>query len=170
MSLHEKLHVEFAKGADSRAEKKEQQGSESDAIRLAPNPANKCFGCGGANDAGMKLTFEQDNWQRRIVGRFVLGERYQGGGGMAHGGIIATLLDEVMGKVCRFREARAVTAELNVEYLKPVNVQEQIVVEGWETEQKGRNLFHVGEIRNAEGVVLARGRGRFVVIGDAKKL
>ena len=138
-------------------------------IRLAPNPTNRCFGCGGANDDGMKLTFDQDNEKRRIVGRFVLGERYQGGGGMAHGGIIATLLDEVMGKVCRFREARAVTAELNVEYLKPVDVQNEIVVEGWETEQKGRNLFHVGEIRSAAGEVLARGKGRFVIIGDAKK-
>jgi uncharacterized protein (TIGR00369 family) len=118
----------------------------------------------------MKLTFEQDNLRRRIVGRFVLGERYQGGGGTAHGGIIATLLDEAMGKVSRFREVRAVTAELNVEYLKPIGVESEIVVEGWETEQKGRNLFHVGEIRNAAGDVLARGRGRFVIIGEAKKV
>jgi len=136
-------------------------------ITLAPNPANQCFGCGGANDDGMKLTFVQDNEKRRIVGRFVLGERYQGGGGMAHGGIIATLLDEAMGKVCRFREVRAVTAELAVEYLKPVRVREEIVVEGWETEQKGRNFFHVGEIRTAAGDVLARGKGRFVIIGEA---
>lgn len=113
----------------------------------------------------MKLTFEQDNGKRRIVGRFVLGERYQGGGGMAHGGIIATLLDEVMGKVCRFRGARAVTAELSVRYLKPVNVSDEIVVEGWEVEQKGRNLFHAGEIRNAAGDVLAQGSGRFVIVG-----
>jgi uncharacterized protein (TIGR00369 family) len=139
----------------------------SGSVKLAPNPANRCFGCGGANDGGMKLTFEQDNEKRRIVGRFILGERYQGGGGMAHGGIIATLLDEAMGKVCRFREVRAVTAELNVEYLKPVSVQNEIVVEGWETEQKGRNLFHVGEIRSTAGDVLARGKGRFVIIGEA---
>jgi len=135
-------------------------------ISLAPNPANKCFGCGGDNAGGMKLTFEQDNVNRKIVGRFVLGERYQGGGGFAHGGIIATLLDEAMGKACRFREVRAVTAELRVEYLKPVNVQGEIVVEGRETERKGRNLFMTGEIRNGAGEVLARGKGRFVVIGQ----
>ena len=136
----------------------------SEIIRLEPNPTNKCFGCGGDNSGGMKLTFEQDNTNRKIVGRFVLGERYQGGGGFAHGGIIATLLDEAMGKVCRFREARAVTAELNVEYLKPVSVNKEIVVEGHETEQRGRNLFMAGEIRNAAGEILARGRARFVVI------
>lgn len=136
----------------------------SETITLAPNPANKCFGCGGDNAGGMKLTFEQDNVNRKIIGRFVLGERYQGGGGFAHGGIIATVLDEAMGKVCRFRQVRAVTAELTVEYLKPVNVQSEIVVEGRETEQKGRNLFMTGEIRNEGGEVLAR--GRFVVIGQ----
>jgi uncharacterized protein (TIGR00369 family) len=139
----------------------------TDKITLAPNPANKCFGCGGANDAGMKLTFEQDNTTRRIVGRFVLGEPYQGGGGMAHGGIIALLLDEAMGKACRFREARAVTAELTVEYLKPVRVDQEILVEGFETDEpKGRNLFFGATIRNAAGDVLARGKGRFVVIGQ----
>jgi uncharacterized protein (TIGR00369 family) len=136
----------------------------ADTIRLEPNPTNKCFGCGGANNGGMKLTFEQDNVNRRIVGRFVLGERYQGGAGFAHGGIIAVLLDEAMGKVCRFRQVRAVTAELAVDYLKPVSVEKEIVVEGHEVDQKGRNLFMVGEIRDESGDVLARGRGRFVII------
>jgi uncharacterized protein (TIGR00369 family) len=138
----------------------------SDTITLAPNPVNKCFGCGGDNAGGMKLTFEQDNVNRRIVGRFVLGERYQGGGGFAHGGIIAVLLDEAMGKVCRFREVRAVTAEMTVEYLKPINVLQEIIVEGHETEQKGRNIFMSGEIRDTAGVVLARGKARFVIIGQ----
>ncbi len=136
----------------------------SETIRLEPNPTNKCFGCGGDNPGGMKLTFVQDNVNRRIVGRFVLGERYQGGGGFGHGGIIAVLLDEAMGKVCRFREVRAVTAEMTVEYLKPVDVMKEIVVEGRETEQKGRNIFMTGEIRNEAGEVLARGKGRFVVL------
>lgn len=138
----------------------------TDTITLAPNPENKCFGCGGANDGGMKLTFTQDNVNRRIVGRFTLGPRYQGGGGMGHGGIIAVLLDEAMGKVCRFREVRAVTAELNIQYLKPVQVNEEVTVEAFETGSKGRNIFQTGEIRNAAGDVLARGTARFVIVGQ----
>jgi uncharacterized protein (TIGR00369 family) len=117
----------------------------------------------------MKLSFVQDNVGKRIVGRFILGEAYQGGGGMAHGGIIATLLDEAMGKVCRFRDVHAVTAELNVQYLKPVKVDEEIVVEGYETDAKGRNLFLAAEIRNGAGEILAKGTGRFVVIGQKQK-
>jgi len=51
----------------------------SDTIGLEPNPTNQCFGCGGDKGAPrMKLTFEQDNANRRIVGRFVPGHRYRG--------------------------------------------------------------------------------------------
>ena len=37
---------------------------------LTPNPANHCFGCGGANARGMRLTFEQDDAKQRIRGVF----------------------------------------------------------------------------------------------------
>jgi uncharacterized protein (TIGR00369 family) len=133
---------------------------------LEPNPANNCFGCGGANDFGMKLTFELDDDTRRATGKFVLGSRYGGGAGFAHGGVIAILLDEAMGKISKFSEERAVTAELNIEYRKPVPVDAEIVVSGWQEEGKGRNRFRIGEIHDAQGNLLARGRGRFVVIGQ----
>jgi uncharacterized protein (TIGR00369 family) len=131
---------------------------------LEPNPANHCFGCGGANARGMKLTFEQDDANRRIRGSFRLGAEYQGGTDFIHGGIIALLLDEAMGKVNRFSGARAVTAELTIEYLKPVPVGQDLIVEAYEVEKKGRSIFHAGEIRDALGQLLARGRGRFVDI------
>jgi acyl-coenzyme A thioesterase PaaI-like protein len=83
---------------------------------------------------------------------------------MAHGGIIALLLDEAMGKVCRFRDAKAVTAQLTVDYIKPIDVEKEIFVEAFEETQTGRNLFQVGEIRNVAGEVLARGKARFVIL------
>ncbi len=131
-------------------------------MQLTPSATNGCFVCGGANPRGMYLAFEQDDAARRIRGRFQLSAEYQGATGFIHGGIIATLLDEVMSKANRFRKARAVTAELNVEYLKPVLVGVDLIAEGWEIEAKGRNLFLQGEIRDAAGNLLARGRGRFV--------
>ncbi len=137
-------------------------------MKLEPNPANTCFGCGGANPRGMKLAFEQDDAARCIRGRFCLGDEYSGGPGFLHGGIIAVLLDEAMGKVNRFRSVRAVTAELKIEYLRPVPVGQEIVVEAREVEANGRNLFHQGEIRNAQGLLLARGSGRFVDINAAR--
>jgi uncharacterized protein (TIGR00369 family) len=141
----------------------------SELQRLDPNPSNGCFGCGGANEDGMKLAFVQDNANRRITGRFVLGSRYQGGAKFLHGGIIALLLDEAMGKCCRFRDARAVTAQMTIDYLKPIDAEQEIVVEAFEELQSGRNLFQVGEIRNVAGEVMARGKARFVIVKAAEK-
>jgi uncharacterized protein (TIGR00369 family) len=133
---------------------------------LDPNPANNCFGCGGANEFGMKLSFELDPEERRARGKFTLGARFAGGAGFAHGGIIAVLLDEAMGKISKLSDERAVTAELNIEYRKPVPVDAQVVVSGWQEDEKGRNRFRVAEIHDAQGNLLARGRGRFVVVGQ----
>lgn len=135
---------------------------------LEPKPDNHCFGCGGANARGMKLTFEQDDAAQRIRGRFRLGAEYCGGPGFIHGGIIAMLLDEAMAKVSRFLQVRAATAELNIEYLKFVAVDQDIVVEAWEMEKNGRVLQRIGEIRNLAGDVLARGRGRFIELGASR--
>jgi acyl-coenzyme A thioesterase PaaI-like protein len=129
-----------------------------------PKPENPCFGCGGANPRGMRLVFDRDEARQRIVGRFRLGPDYQGGSGFIHGGIIATVLDEVMSKVSGFSNVRTVTAELRIEYLKPIRVDEELNVEGFCARREGRQLYHEGEIRNAAGVLLARGHGRFVVI------
>jgi uncharacterized protein (TIGR00369 family) len=137
-------------------------------MKLDPKPENPCFGCGGANPRGMQLAFEQDDARQRIVGRFRLGEEYQGGSGFLHGGIIALLLDEAMGKAARFHAEDAVTAELRVEYKKPIRANTDIVVEGFVTRRDGRQLYHEGEIRNEAGDLLARGEGRFVII-DRKK-
>jgi uncharacterized protein (TIGR00369 family) len=136
-------------------------------IKLEPKDGNRCFGCGAANEAGMKLPFELDLDERRTRGRFTLGANYAGGAGFAHGGIIAVVLDEAMGKLSKLSEERAVTAEMSIEYKKPVPVDQEIAVEGWQEEEKGRNKFRAAEIRDAQGNLLARGKGRFVVI-DAK--
>jgi uncharacterized protein (TIGR00369 family) len=135
-------------------------------LKLDPKQTNHCFGCGASNDAGMKLVFELDLEQRRIRGRFTLGMNYAGGAGFAHGGIIAVVLDEAMGKLSKLDEERAVTAELNVEFRKPVPVDREIVVEGWQSEAKGRNRFRAAEIRDLQGNLLARGTARFVVISE----
>lgn len=135
---------------------------------IKPNPANHCFGCGGGNARGMQLTFEQDDAARRIRGEFSLGAEYQGGSGFVHGGIIATLLDEVMAKVSRFSKDHAVTAGLTVEYVKPVPVGQGLIVEGWEVERKGRNIYREAEIRAASGALLARGRAHFIEIDPAR--
>ena len=135
--------------------------------KLDPKDTNRCFGCGGANDVGMKLAFVLDLDDRRARGRFRLGANYTGGGGFAHGGIIAVVLDEAMGKLSLLAQEQAVTAEMSIEYRKPVPVDKEIVVESWQEEEKGRNRFRAAEIRDPQGNLLARGKGRFVVVGQS---
>jgi acyl-coenzyme A thioesterase PaaI-like protein len=136
-------------------------------LKLEPQPTNHCFGCGAGNPVGMRLTFDLDFDARRTRGSFILGPNYAGGGGFAHGGIIAVVLDEAMGKLSKLADEKAVTAEMTVEYRKPIPVDQSIVVEGWQEEEKGRNRFRVAEIRDAQGNLLARGKGRFVIVNPA---
>jgi uncharacterized protein (TIGR00369 family) len=136
-------------------------------LKLDPQPTNRCFGCGGANEAGMKQPFELDVDAHRTRGRFVLGPNYAGGAGFAHGGIIAVVLDEAMGKLSKLTGERAVTAEMSIEYRKPVPVDQEIFAEGWQEDTRERNRFRVAEIRDGHGHLLARGKGRFVVVGPA---
>jgi uncharacterized protein (TIGR00369 family) len=133
-------------------------------VKLEPKPTNRCFGCGAANPAGMRLTFELDLDACRTRGSLVLGPNYAGGAGFAHGGIIAVVLDEAMGKLSRIADEQAVTAEMSVEYKKPVPIDQPIHVEGWQEDVQGRNRFRVAEIRDAQGNLLARGKGRFVIV------
>ena len=147
---------------------KQDQPNVNTEARAEGAAPNACFGCGDANAGGMHLHMECDEATRRVRGTLRLGPRYQGAPGMIHGGIIAVLLDEALGKVCRFYDVRAVTAELTVEYLRPIKVDQEIHIEAFQVERKARNLLHEGEIRDAEGRVLARGRGRFVVVDPEK--
>ena len=136
-------------------------------LKLEPNETNHCFGCGAANPAGMKLTFELDFDSRRTRGSFTIGPNFAGGGGFVHGGIIAVILDEAMGKLSKLVAESAVTAEMNVDYRKPIPLGKPILVEGWQEEEKGRNRFRVAEIRDPQGNLLARGKARFVVVDKA---
>lgn len=131
-------------------------------------PVNHCFGCGQDNPDGMRLKFVLDEEGKRFVSRFRLAPRYVGPPGHAHGGIIATILDEAMGKVNKLRHVIAVTAEMTVTYIKPVPLGKPLIAEGWEKRVRGRVHTNIAEIRNAKGEVLARSTGRFIAIDPLK--
>ncbi len=131
-------------------------------------PKNHCFGCGPDNPDGMQLQFSLDSERESFVARFRLPPRYTGPPGHAHGGIIATILDEAMGKVNKLRHVVALTRELKVEYLRPVPLGKPLIAEGREKYVRGREHINIAEIRNEEGTVLARSRGKFIAIDPEK--
>jgi uncharacterized protein (TIGR00369 family) len=148
----------------------EKPGAVTVSAEAGTKPPNYCFACGEANSEGMHLPFSRDEEQRKVSGVFRLSERYQGAPGIAHGGIVALVLDEALSKVSKFCGVSAVTAELNVEYLRPVRIGEELHVEARNERADGRQLFHSGEIRDSMGRVLARAKGRFVAINAERFL
>jgi uncharacterized protein (TIGR00369 family) len=129
---------------------------------------NYCFACGKNNPEGMRLRFTYDEERDCFISRFRLGKRYTGPPGHCHGGIIATILDEAMGKVNKLRHVVAVTAEISVNYLKPVPLNKSLRVESREVEVTGRQHINMAEILNQKGEVLARSRGLFIAIDPQK--
>lgn len=116
----------------------------------------------------MQLRFTYDRKRKCYMCRFRLGERYTGPPGHCHGGIIATILDEAMGKVNKVRQVVALTSEITVNYLKPVPLNKPLRVESREEKVTGRRHINVAEILNQKGEVLARGRGLFIAIDPHK--
>lgn len=129
-------------------------------------PRNFCFGCGKDNSAGMKLKFVIDDEHRRVHGTFRLPLRYEGPPAHVHGGIIALLMDEAMGKLNRPEQIVALTAEMSVHYVRPVPLRKKITIEAHPTEHNGRNYWRECTIRDEQGNLLARGKGRFVKVAD----
>jgi len=129
---------------------------------------NFCFACGHDNPHGMRLKFAQEG--KRFVCRFRLGKRYTGPPGYCHGGIIATILDDAMSKLCKLRKVVAMTSKMTVEYIKPVPLYQPLRVESHELSRRGRRLIHIAEIFDETCNLLARSHGVFIVIDPEKVL
>jgi uncharacterized protein (TIGR00369 family) len=129
---------------------------------------NNCFVCGQNNKEGMRLKFILDEDRQTFVCKFRLGDRYTGPPGHCHGGIIASILDDAMGKVNKLHHVVALTREMTVEYLKPVPLHKPLRVEGREIEVRGAKHINAAEILNQKNEVLARSHGIFIAIDPEK--
>ena len=57
-----------------------------------------CLGCGDENPASLGLSFVLEG--ERVRSEFVLDRRHEGAPGFAHGGAVATALDDTLGHAC----------------------------------------------------------------------
>jgi len=152
--------------SSAMSKKSQARGHDTRYVRLQKN---YCFACGKNNPEGMRLKFTFDQERDCFVCRFRLGKRYTGPPGHAHGGIIATILDEAMGKVNKLRHVVALTSQITVNYLKPVPLNKPLRVESREVRVRGRQHINMAEIFDQNGEVLARGRGTFIAV-DAQRM
>jgi len=123
---------------------------------------HSCFVCGESNPIGLKLRFETDG--RIVQTQFVPRPEHVGFRQTVHGGLIATLLDEIMVWACAVRTKRfAFCAELNVRFQNPLRPAEKVLATAELVENRRGKIFEAkGELRNEAGTVLATATGKYL--------
>ena len=125
---------------------------------------NRCFGCSEINPIGLKLKFTYNN--NGVITKWIPKEEYQGWPGILHGGITATILDEVMAKLIEHKDIWAVTAEMDVRYVKKIAIGKELIARAWIEKQSKKILYLKSEIKNKEKDVLAEGSGKYFKMND----
>ncbi|MCX8160166.1 MAG: PaaI family thioesterase [Candidatus Saccharicenans sp.] len=121
-----------------------------------------CFICGEENLIGLKLDFFFDRERKVAWAEFTPGREHEGYRDLLHGGIISSLLDEVMAKAILAEEIPVVTSRLTVEFRKPAKIGDQLRLEGWVTGRKGRAYFTAGKMFGSDGQVVAEASGVYI--------
>jgi len=113
-----------------------------------------CFACGKDNEIGLKLKFiDLDDGS---MAYFSPQKAHQGSNNFMHGGLISTLLDEIMAREVWYRYAPAVTAKLSVNFLRPIPIGKEIHIIGKVQNIKKDKIYETfGEIVANDGTILA---------------
>jgi uncharacterized protein (TIGR00369 family) len=126
-----------------------------------------CYVCGSENTRGLGVTFEFEDGV--VSARFVARPEYCGYNDRVHGGVMAALLDEVMGWAPSVINRRfCVAAEIVIRYLKPLPIGQTVIVRGEMTADRGRLWEARGEIVDAAGAVYARGTGKYHPLSEVQ--
>lgn len=128
---------------------------------------HNCFACGGQNPIGMHLDIVLGDGTAST--EWVPTADFVGWEEKVHGGILATLLDEVMAWAPASHDSWAVTAEMNIRFRAPASPGERLVATGHVTSRR-RRIYHVsGEVRGSEGRLIAEAEGRFLGASPSEK-
>jgi acyl-coenzyme A thioesterase PaaI-like protein len=128
-----------------------------------------CFACGNLNTSGMGLVLHVE--PRRCWTDLTLERRFEGWDGIAHGGILCTILDEVMAWSLVGEDNWGLTARISVEFTKPVEIGQPIRAEGWITRSRRRIVDTTAQIVDPHtDVVFATATGVYVAADEARKL
>jgi len=135
--------------------------------RFAFEPHN-CFACGSLNTHGLHLELHVDG--ERCWTDLSISERFQGWDEIAHGGIVATILDEVMAWSLVDHDNWGLTARLTIDFKRPVPLGRPIHAEGWVTDVRRRLITTAGRIVDAAtDEILATAEATYVAAPEVRK-
>jgi uncharacterized protein (TIGR00369 family) len=129
---------------------------------------HNCFACGALNTNGMQLAIHVE--RDRSWTDLVLERRFEGWDGIAHGGILCTVLDEVMAWALVGQDNWGLTARLSVDFKRPARVGQSLHAEGWVVRARRRLVEAHGRIADAaSGDVLVTGEALYVAADPSRK-
>ena len=123
-----------------------------------------CFVCGEKNPIGLKLRIRTDPERGESSADVVIPEHFQGWAKIAHGGLVATVLDEAMIYAAGAKGIKSVTGEITVRFNKPVSTGVPYELKGRLLQDRGRIVLAESELRDGQGVVVAQASGKLVKV------
>jgi uncharacterized protein (TIGR00369 family) len=136
------------------------------AFELEFEPHN-CFACGTLNEHGLHMDLHFEGG--RAWADLALDARFEGWVGISHGGVIATILDEVMGWALVGEGTWGVTARMTVTYRRPIQIGMAIRGEGWVVRSRRRVVETAGRIVDRDGAELATSEATYVAVDAARR-
>jgi len=131
-----------------------------------------CFGCGDQNPHGLRLKFfRRDAPEGGVYTDWLPTATDEGYVGMAHGGLVSTVCDEVMAWSCYAGKIWGMTARLTVRFREPVHVGRAYRAEGWVVTSRGRLVDVAAEMRDAmTGQLVADATAQFIRVSDEQSV
>jgi uncharacterized protein (TIGR00369 family) len=131
-------------------------------LQALPGYTN-CFVCGKGNPIGLNIAFFID--QDKIKAEFIPESKHQGFKGIVHGGILFSILDEIMGRTAIItKDVMTMTVEINIKYRKKALVGEKIIFTAQMTKDLGRMIEAQAEARSEDGTLFTEAKGKFIVV------
>ena len=131
--------------------------------------SKSCFVCGSRNPIGLKLHFHTDG--KIVRARFTPESAHNGFINVIHGGLLATVLDEIMVWGCAVRTKQfSYCAEMTVRYVSPARPGETIIADGELVENKrGRIFLASGVLKREDDSIICTSTGKYMPVkgGDS---
>jgi len=128
-------------------------------------PDNTCFGCSPNNERGLRLEFVRTG-PTEVECRYACPDHFGGMPGVIHGGVQATILDEVMGHAAHFAfdpddDVWIATVDFSLRYRRPVPTEAPVVAWATLERHEGKDVFVRGELRDEAGKALTTATARW---------
>jgi uncharacterized protein (TIGR00369 family) len=125
-----------------------------------------CFVCGLQNPQGLKFKFNYNKTTDEVTSDISFADHFQGWAGVVHGGLVSTVLDEIMVKTTEARGFICVTAEICIKFKNPARINTPYQCSGKILDIKRKLVFTESKMVDTENNLIARAEAKFFITGE----